>query len=277
MKRITLLGASLIMIFLSSRGFGLDNSAVVGNYELQGVMEVAGMLMLKADQKYAAGFSYGAADWIEEGTWKLEGDEVLLQGGRFKEKNYKDLSLVLPSGTRMKVQDGKLTVNEPDHKLVFVNPNKTPAAPEKGTAQCLPLKDPSLKLTEGSLLSVEKNQVVINDVLMHQDVTVRRSWADKNIPTLLNPPQLYKTVQKEIPKADVICIKPVVSGEGRMRVRGRVVKLDHETLVVEMGECLNFEVSGLSDAVLKTAKTKQGQAIDVEIPYSAIMSSGTCF
>lgn len=187
-----------VLFFTGSVVFALDKEAVVGNYELTGVMETAGMLRLMADQKYAAGFSYGAADWVEEGTWKIEGDEVVLQGGRFKVKNYKDLSLVLPAGTRFKYKDGKLTASDPKRKLVFLDPNKTPTPPGEE------------------------------------------------------------------------------SGEGRMRVKGKVVKIDNETLIIQSGECMTFDVHGLSEKVIKTAKEKQGKAIDVEIPYSAILSSGGC-
>lgn len=185
----------LISIFLSlaAPALALDNSDLPGKYELQGVMEMAGMLSLGPDQKYTAGFSYGAADWVEEGTWKLEGGEVLLSGGKIKVKNYDKLPLFLPSGSRFKYQDGKLTLIDPQRKVAFLDPNKSS------------------------------------------------------------------------------------SSEGKMRVKGKVMKLDSQSLVVDVkGECMTFDLRGLSEAALKQAKQKQGKTLDVEIPYSAIISSGGC-
>jgi hypothetical protein len=193
MKQIFRLILPLFLTLVGSKAFALDQSAVPGNYELQSVMETAGMLVLSADQKYSASFSYGAADWVEEGTWKIEGNEIVLSGGKFKVKNHDKIPLFLPSGTRFKYQDAKLTMVPAQRKVVFLDPNKSS------------------------------------------------------------------------------------SSEGRMRVRGKVMKLDAEYLVVDVeGECLTFNVRGLSEAALKKVKQSQGKAVDVEIPYSAIMSSGGC-
>ncbi len=188
----------LLSFLFGRRGFALDAQEVIGNYELQGVMEMAGGLSLKAAGKYLAGFSYGAADWLEEGTWKLQGNEVVLSGGRFKERNYDKLPLFLPPGTRLKYQAGKLSSSDPQRKLTFLNPDKTPSG------------------------------------------------------------------------------KGQEAGEGRMRVKGKVVKLDSETLVVDIGECLAFDASRLSDKVLQAVKGKVGKSVDVEIPYSAMLGSGSC-
>jgi hypothetical protein len=70
---------------------------------------MAGGLSLKKDQTYSAGFSYGAADWIEAGDWKAEGDGVTLSGSRFKARNTKEIPLFLPSGTHFVYKDGRLT------------------------------------------------------------------------------------------------------------------------------------------------------------------------
>ena len=61
-----------------------------------------------------------------------------------------------------------------------------------------------------------------------------------------------------------------------MRVRGRVLKIDSESLVVEMGECFDFDVNGLPKSVIRAATENKGKAIDIEIPYSAMISSGGC-
>ena len=195
-----ILALSLLFVCISAvRALALESGTVIGNYELQGVMEMAGGLSLKPGGKYLAGFSYGAADWVEEGTWKVEGEEVVLSGGRFKQRNYGKMPLFLPPGTRFKFQAGKLSASDPERNIVFLDPNKTPAG--KG---------------------------------------------------------------KE-------------AGEGRMRVKGRVVRLDPEYLMVDVdGECMQFDSSSLSEAVLRKVQGKVGKSIDVEIPYSAIRSSGSC-
>ena len=191
---------AMFFTLTSLPAFALDVKGAAGNYELHGVMEMAGMLMLKADQKYAAGFSYGAADWTEEGSWKIEGDEVVLEGARFKVKNKLIPSPFLPSGTRFKYKDGKLTGTDPSRKLVFLDPNKTPS--------------PSKKSSDSA-------------------------------------------------------------GEGRMRVKGTVVKRDADYLIVNTGkECIQFDMHSLSESVLKVAQA--GKSIDVEIPYSSIIGGGSC-
>jgi hypothetical protein len=131
MKLRLLFVVSMVLTLTSLRAFALDPKELAGNYELTGVMEMAGGLMLKENQKYMAGFSYGAADWEEEGNWKIEGDEVVLEGGHLKVKNKYIPSPFLPAGTRFKYKDGKLTGSDPSRKLVFLNPNKTPSPKQK--------------------------------------------------------------------------------------------------------------------------------------------------
>ena len=191
----------LFMLLATPPASALEIKQVAGNYELQGVMEMAGGLMLKENSTYMAGFSYGAADWQEEGTWKLEGDEVVLERGHLKAKNKMIPSPLLAPGMRFKYKDAKLTGTDPSRKLVFINPDKTPS-PKTKTADS--------------------------------------------------------------------------AGEGRMRVRGKVIKLDSDVLIVKTSECIQFDARTLSDSVLKTAKAKIGQTIDVEIPYSSIIGGGSC-
>ena len=101
--------------------WALRAKGLVGAYELQGVRETAGFLMLHPDQKYLAEFSYGAADWQEEGAWKLEGDEVVFSGARFKVKNYDKIPFFLPEGLRLKVRKGDLTSQDPKRSFTFIN------------------------------------------------------------------------------------------------------------------------------------------------------------
>jgi hypothetical protein len=187
-----------LLPLIAAPAFAWEAKDLAGKYELTGVMEMAGLLILAPDQKYQAGFSYGAADWVEEGTWKPEGDGVVLSGSRFKTKNAK-IPLFLPAGTHLSYKDGKLTAVGPGGKVAFVDPNKTPS---------------------------------------HRGKTGE-------------------------------------AGEGRMLVKGKVVRVDTETLMVKMkGECLTFAVGALSPEIRNTAK--KGAFIDTEIPYSAIISGESC-
>ncbi len=199
MKKAKALFLFLVLPLLSpSILFAWDAQDLAGNYELEGVHEMAGELTLRPNQTYAAGFAYGAGDWIEEGRWKLDGSEVVFSGSHFKVKNFKDLPLLLPSGTRFQYQTGRLTTSRAGTQIVFINPNKTPSH------------------------------------------------------------------RKETGKA----------GEGRMLVRGTVLKLDSQVLMVKTKECIDFAVSQLSPDILKTAKV--GKKIDAEIPYSAIIGGESC-
>ena len=51
---------------------------VSGHYLLRGVMEVGSELMLKPDGTFEYMLAYGAADYWAKGTWKKDGDAVIL-------------------------------------------------------------------------------------------------------------------------------------------------------------------------------------------------------
>ncbi len=191
---------TLTILLVATTAIAADNTDVAGTYELQGVMEMAGMLALKPDHTYEAGFSYGAADWVEEGVWREEGSEIVLSRARFKVKNTPKIQLMLISGTHFTYKDGRLVATDPARKLVFIDPNRTPS-PRNKTGE---------------------------------------------------------------------------AGEGRMRVRGHIVKLGDRELVVKTEDCMFFDVTRLSPSVLKAVKGRLGKSIDVEIPYSAIVAGGSC-
>lgn len=119
MKRLFLLLGLLMATLFGREALALDAKAVTGDYELQNVPEMAGMLALKADGKYLAGFSYGAADWVEEGSWKLEGKAIVFSGSRVKQTNYDKLPLFLPAGSRFEYSKGKLRLLDSERRVVF--------------------------------------------------------------------------------------------------------------------------------------------------------------
>jgi hypothetical protein len=43
-----------------------------------------------------------------------------------------------------------------------------------------------------------------------------------------------------------------------------------------MGECFDFAVNGLPEPVLRAARENKGEPIDLEMPYSAMISAGSC-
>jgi hypothetical protein len=49
-----------------------------GHYVLQGVMEVGSELLLKPDGTFEYMLAYGAADYFAKGTWKQDGNSVIL-------------------------------------------------------------------------------------------------------------------------------------------------------------------------------------------------------
>ncbi len=100
---------------------------ISGTYELTGVMEMAGAITFMPNHAYQAQFSYGAADWIEAGNWRLEKNTVVLSNSHFKIKNTQHLSLLLPSGTRFTLGQGKIIAYGPNGHITFINPYKTPS------------------------------------------------------------------------------------------------------------------------------------------------------
>src|SRR3954452_12450390 len=51
---------------------------LAGRYSLRGVMEVGSELLLKPDGNFEYMLAYGAADYLATGTWKRDGDSVVL-------------------------------------------------------------------------------------------------------------------------------------------------------------------------------------------------------
>jgi hypothetical protein len=56
-----------------------DSSDFEGRYYLQGAMEMASELQLNKDGTFAGGIVYGSAEGYAKGSWRVDGDAVLLQ------------------------------------------------------------------------------------------------------------------------------------------------------------------------------------------------------
>lgn len=149
MRRFISIVVLLFMAAFEASAFALERDEVLGSYELQGVMEMAGRLVLNPNQTYVAGFSYGAADWMEEGSWRIEGSTIVLSGGKFRAKNFEEISLLLPSGSKLAFQDGKLALTVMGRQWIFLDPNKSKSSEGKMRVR-------------GKVTKVDSDQMVLN-------------------------------------------------------------------------------------------------------------------
>jgi hypothetical protein len=79
-----LLILSLTLAPLTARGDDL-----AGHYVLRGVMEVGSELLLKPDGTFEYMLAYGAADYWAKGTWRHEGDAVILNSAGKEEAAFR--------------------------------------------------------------------------------------------------------------------------------------------------------------------------------------------
>ena len=63
----------------TQRAAQAGQSSLAGEYHLAGVMETGSGLLLRDDGSFEWFFTYGALDLGARGTWKREGDAVVLQ------------------------------------------------------------------------------------------------------------------------------------------------------------------------------------------------------
>lgn len=63
-----------------------DAAAVAGTYCLQGVREVGSCLRLLPDGKYEYFLAYGAYDETSEGTWRVDGGDVVLDSAAYDKR-----------------------------------------------------------------------------------------------------------------------------------------------------------------------------------------------
>ena len=90
-----------IALFLLCLTSGFASAAdVAGNYALRGVMEVGSELSLNPDGTFEYMLAYGAADYFAKGTWRRDGDSVVLNTAGRQEPPFR---LVKSSSTKAKV------------------------------------------------------------------------------------------------------------------------------------------------------------------------------
>jgi hypothetical protein len=66
-----------------------QESNLAGHYVLQGVREVGSELELKPDGTFEYMLAYGAADYWAKGTWRLEGNAVILHSAAKEEEPFR--------------------------------------------------------------------------------------------------------------------------------------------------------------------------------------------
>ena len=101
----------LVFIYVVSVSVPAIAQDAAGHYVLQGVMEVGSELMLKPDGTFEYMLAYGAADYWSKGTWKKDGNAVILHSDGKEEPPFKLLRSEAGKAGRIKVwvlgQNGK--------------------------------------------------------------------------------------------------------------------------------------------------------------------------
>lgn len=77
------------MTVLAALALHAQNSDMAGHYVLHGVMEVGSELMLNPDGTFEYMLAYGAADYWAKGTWKHEGNAVILHSPGKEEEPFR--------------------------------------------------------------------------------------------------------------------------------------------------------------------------------------------
>ena len=99
---------AVAILFCCVVSYGQD---VAGNYVLRGEMEVGSELTLKQDGHFEFMLAYGAADYWAKGTWRQDGNAVMLQSAGKKEEPFKLLRSEAGKPGRIRVwvlgQNGK--------------------------------------------------------------------------------------------------------------------------------------------------------------------------
>jgi hypothetical protein len=71
-------GLVSLMFIAVAHLHGADGPSPVGSYTLRGLREVGSELVIRADGHFEYMLAYGAYDEIAKGTWKLDGQRLLL-------------------------------------------------------------------------------------------------------------------------------------------------------------------------------------------------------
>jgi hypothetical protein len=111
MKKVFLPVVVFISIFITKTNAQMADKDLTGEYYLQGVMEVGSGLWLKEDHTFEMFFSYGALDKSGNGTWKEEGNKIILNSGERPANDFKMVSSKKKgSGITIQVSDANTNI-----------------------------------------------------------------------------------------------------------------------------------------------------------------------
>jgi hypothetical protein len=79
------------VVLLSLMTLAARGQDMAGHYVLHGVMEVGSEMVLKPDGNFEWGLAYGAADFWAKGTWRRDGNTVVLHSTGKEEEPFKFL------------------------------------------------------------------------------------------------------------------------------------------------------------------------------------------
>lgn len=88
----------------------------VGEYYLQGVMETASGFLISEDSSFQFFFSYGAMDREGKGTWRLEGNKLVLNSVRATKQDYSIIKSEEKAGSGFQVKIS----GAPSHIIQYV-------------------------------------------------------------------------------------------------------------------------------------------------------------
>jgi hypothetical protein len=80
---------TFLILLLTLSPIAVRSDDLVGHYVLRGVMEVGSELLLKPDGTFEYMLAYGAADYWAKGTWRPDGDAVVLNSSGKEEAAFR--------------------------------------------------------------------------------------------------------------------------------------------------------------------------------------------
>ena len=92
---------------ISAQNLHAQKNTIAGVYSLSGVMETASGLELNEDSTFRFYFSYGALDRYGSGKWRVQEDNIILDGKPYPGKDFKMVksSSVKNNFTTVKIED----------------------------------------------------------------------------------------------------------------------------------------------------------------------------
>lgn len=257
-----------------------EASEVAGRYEIQD-FEKNGALLLRGDKTYVFEVSYRAGIFRETGKWKLDKSIVTIAGETNRSAR---MATVLPTGSQFVFAKDRLINKTGQFTKPLIDPRKT-STPQP-SATCEAIQDSAVEITGGSLAEVKPDAIEVQDPQSNFSYLIDRKWAKKALAGKLNEKKLFSLVEGAVPKSKIICKKKMSTGEGRIKVFGKLVHFEGDLseddlfegdlFIVQMGLCYNFAVEGIGAEKLKVIQGTADKIIDAQLPRSSMIGFGGC-